>query len=158
MTAPRWLSEEEDKLWRLILTATRKVEHHIDNVLQDGHNLTTSEFAVLVSLSDSPDKEVRLRDLSAALDWDRSRTSHQVTRMEKRGLVTKQKCAGDARGIIIELTEEGERRLREAAPSHVESVREIVFDSLDSSLVGPVAQFMQNIVDQSAESGRDRKR
>ena len=44
MTTPRWLSAEEEKLWRLILTATRKVEHHIDNVLQDGHNLTTSKL------------------------------------------------------------------------------------------------------------------
>ena len=82
MTTPRWLSAEEEKLWRLILTATRKVEHHIDNVLQDGHNLTTSEFAVLVSLSDNPEKEVRLRDLSAALDWDRSRTSHRYSHGE----------------------------------------------------------------------------
>ncbi len=141
-----------------MLAATRKVEHHIDNVLQDCHNLTTSEFAVLVSLSESPEQEIRLRDLCASLDWDRSRTSHQVTRMEKRGLVTKQKCAGDARGIIIELTEEGERRLREAAPSHVESVREVVFDCLDEALKEPVGQFMQNIVDQPLRLGREQKR
>ncbi|AKK05590.1 transcriptional regulator [Corynebacterium mustelae] len=148
MTTPRWLTDDEQQFWRLMLAAIRKVEHHIENILQDGAGLTTSEFAVLVCLSESPDKEIRLRDLCADLDWDRSRTSHQVTRMEKRGLVTKQRCIGDARGIIIELTEEGERRIREAAPFHVESVREIVFDSLNNELKEPVAEFLQNILEQ----------
>ncbi|MDO4631686.1 MAG: MarR family winged helix-turn-helix transcriptional regulator [Corynebacterium sp.] len=155
MNNPNWLSDDEQKFWRLLLAASRKVNHHIENVLQDQHNLTSSEFAVLVNLSESPEKEIRLRDLCAVLDWDRSRASHQVTRMEKRGLLSKRRCIGDGRGVIIELTEEGERRIKEAAPDHVESVREIVFDSLEPELVEPVGKFLQNIVDQPIDYHRD---
>ncbi|MDF5821884.1 MarR family winged helix-turn-helix transcriptional regulator [Corynebacterium felinum] len=146
MTTPRWLNDDEQKFWRLMLNAVRKVQHYNERVLQIEHNLTSSEFAVLVSLSEAENEEMRLRDLCAALDWDRSRTSHQVTRMEKRGLVEKRRYAGDARGILIDLTDEGKRRLIEAAPSHVESVRELVFDTITPELQGPVTEYLENIM------------
>lgn len=130
MTTPRWLNDDEQKLWRLILAATRKMDRTLDETLQEDHELTTSEYSVLVSLSESGDSDVRLRDLCNSLEWDRSRTSHQITRMDKKGLVSKVKCEGDARGVIVELTPEGERRLRQAVPAHVETVRRTVFDPM----------------------------
>lgn len=144
---PRWLSDEEQLFWRKFLLAMRKVQHGIDRDLQNSHGLTTPEFAVLVNLSEAmPDQELRLRDLCLALDWDRSRTSHQVTRMEKRGLLSKRKCAEDGRGIMIGITEEGMRRLVAAAPDHVESVRRIVFDQINGDLMTPVEEFFDRII------------
>lgn len=131
MTTPRWLSTEEQQLWRMILSATRKMERTLDETLVENHNLTTSEFAVLVTLSEATDQQMRLRDMCQELDWDRSRTSHQVTRMDKKGLVAKVKCAGDARGVNVEITPEGERRLKDAVPAHVETVRQLVFDPME---------------------------
>ena len=58
MKNPNWLSDDEQKFWRLLLAASRKVNHHIETVLQDDHNLTSAEFAVLVNLSESPEKEI----------------------------------------------------------------------------------------------------
>ena len=142
MKNPNWLSDDEQKFWRLLLAASRKVNHHIETVLQDDHNLTSAEFAVLVNLSESPEKEIRLRDLCHILNWDRSRASHQVSRMQKRG-------------VIIELTDEGDRRIRNAAPSHVESVRDVIFNNLDPDLLEPVSKFLRHILDQPVGLARN---
>jgi transcriptional regulator, MarR family len=155
MKNPNWLSDDEQKFWRLLLAASRKVNHHIETVLQDDHNLTSAEFAVLVNLSESPEKEIRLRDLCNILNWDRSRASHQVSRMQKRGLLTKRRCIGDGRGVIIELTDEGDRRIRNAAPSHVESVRDVIFNNLDPELLEPVSKFLRHILDQPVGLARN---
>ena len=141
MKNPNWLSDDEQKFWRLLLAASRKVNHHIETVLQDDHNLTSAEFAVLVNLSESPEKEIR--------------ASHQVSRMQKRGLLTKRRCIGDGRGVIIELTDEGDRRIRNAAPSHVESVRDVIFNNLDPDLLEPVSKFLRHILDQPVGLARN---
>ncbi|MDU0478348.1 MarR family winged helix-turn-helix transcriptional regulator [Staphylococcus chromogenes] len=130
MAAPRWLNDEEQELWRLILAAIRRLERGMDDVLQQDSDLSSSEFSVLVVLSEAEGRQVRLRDLCNELEWDRSRASHQITRMERRGLVAKKKCADDARGVLVELMDDGMRRLETAAPAHVESVRRMVFDRL----------------------------
>ena len=146
MNEPRWLSDEEQALWRLCLASVRKASRCIDETLQRGYELSTPEFAVLVSLSESPHHEIRRRDLCSDLNWDRSRTSHQITRMERRGLVRKQKCAGDARGVVVELTDEGQRRLEKAAPAHVESVRQLLFDHLTEEEARALKGFMEKVI------------
>lgn len=143
MTTPRWLNDEEQALWRLMLAASRKMDRCLDETLQAGNDLSTSEFSVLVSLSEGEGPGLRLRDLCNDLDWDRSRTSHQITRMEKRGLVSKEACEGDARGVIVVLTEEGSRRLERAAPDHVESVRRLIFDHLTGEQADVIKGFLE---------------
>ena len=144
---PRWLDDGEQELWRLMLAASRKVDRVIDETLQAGSNLSSSEFAVLVSLSEAEGKELRLRDLCAVLDWDRSRTSHQVTRMQRRGLITKCKSPGDARGVLVKLTDDGLTRVTQAAPDHVESVRRIIFDHLEPEDIAALRRFFGGIME-----------
>ncbi|MCT1412768.1 MarR family winged helix-turn-helix transcriptional regulator [Corynebacterium sanguinis] len=144
---PRWLNDGEQELWRLMLAASRKVDRVIDETLQAGSNLSSSEFAVLVSLSEAEGKELRLRDLCAVLDWDRSRTSHQVTRMQRRGLITKCKSPGDARGVLVKLTDDGLTRVTHAAPDHVESVRRIIFDHLELEDIAALRRFFGGIME-----------
>ncbi|WP_018295813.1 MarR family winged helix-turn-helix transcriptional regulator [Corynebacterium lubricantis] len=144
-TDARWLNEEEQDLWRAMLATTRKINRAMDETLQAGTDLSTSEFSVLVSLSESEDCEMRLRDLCTDLDWDRSRTSHQITRMERRGLVEKRKSPGDGRGVVVSLTEEGMRRLEQAAPAHVESVRRLVFDHMHPEDVEHLRRWMDGV-------------
>lgn len=146
-TEARWLNDDDQAFWRLMLAATRKIDRVLDETLLAGSDLSTSEFSVLVSLSEAPDQALRLRDLCTGLDWDRSRTSHQITRMERRGLVTKRRSEGDARGVEVSLTEEGTRRLESAAPDHVESVRRIVFDHMTPEQREPLRQFWQGVLD-----------
>ncbi|NLA55556.1 MAG: winged helix-turn-helix transcriptional regulator [Corynebacterium humireducens] len=142
----RWLNDEEQALWRLILAGMRKIDRVMDETLLATSDLSSSEFAVLVSLSEADNQSLRLRDLCASLDWDRSRTSHQITRMERRGLVTKRKSEGDARGVVVSLTDEGMRRLEAAAPEHVESVRRVVFDHMTPEQHSHLKDFMQGVI------------
>lgn len=147
---PRWLSEDEQQFWRLIVAASRKVSRSIDETLQEGYALSSSEYSVLVALSEVPGNALRLRDLCASLDWDRSRASHQVTRMEKRGLVEKHRSPGDARGVLVSLSDLGLEQLRAAAPDHVESVRRAVFDHLSSDQIETLVEALAALVDAPA--------
>ncbi|SER78118.1 MarR family winged helix-turn-helix transcriptional regulator [Corynebacterium cystitidis] len=144
-TEARWLNDEEQEFWRAMLATSRKITRAMDETLLAGSDLSTSEFSVLVALSEAEDCELRLRDLCADLDWDRSRTSHQITRMERRGLVTKKKSPGDARGVVVSLTDEGWRRLEQAAPEHVESVRRLVFDHMYPEDVAHIRRWMDGV-------------
>ena len=145
-SVPRWLTQEEQAFWRLLLATVRKVTRCIEETLVADHGLSTSEFAVLVSLSEDPERQVRLRDLCVDLDWDRSRASHQITRMQRRGLVTKTRCSGDARGVIVQITPEGSERLVAAVPEHVESVRRLIFDDLDPADIPHLTKLLETVL------------
>lgn len=130
----RWLTDEEQRLWRSILNAKRAVDRSIDLQLQESLDISTADFSVLVVLSEAENNVVRMRTLCESLDWDRSRMSHQITRMERRGLVTKERCACDNRGIDVTLTEHGRHVIEKAAPNHVKLVRHVVFDVLGENI------------------------
>lgn len=156
MTAQtRWLGEEEQVLWRLVLRAIRKIERGLEETLVRCSNLTTSEYAVLVCLTDAKEDAVRVRDLCTELEWDRSRASHQITRMEKRGLVTKSKDPNDARGVVVEITEQGEIDLAIAVPEHVESVRRLVFDHMDQLDTEALRRFFEGVLEVDNIPGYD---
>lgn len=142
----RWLNDEEQALWRLMLAAQRKIDRAIDETLLAGSELSLSEFSVLVSLSEAEGHSLRLRDLCLELEWDRSRASHQITRMERRGLVFKRKSEGDARGVIVSITDEGMRRIVLAAPEHVESVRRLAFDHMTEHQQHALREYLEGVM------------
>ena len=142
----RWLDDEEQELWRLLLGAVRKINRGMDETLKAGGEVSASEFAVLVALSEAPEQHLRLHELCTQLEWDRSRASHQVTRMEKRGLLYKDPDAVDARGINVCVTHVGIEHLRRAAPEHVESVRRMVFDHLQPEDVPALRRFFNGVL------------
>jgi DNA-binding MarR family transcriptional regulator len=92
--------------------------------------MSAADYAVLVPLSEAPNGQLRTKDLGIALGWDRSRTSHHVTRMVKRGLVAREFCEDDARGSVVGLTPVGRAAIEMAAPNHVALVRQLFFDPL----------------------------
>ncbi|MDK8878812.1 MarR family transcriptional regulator [Corynebacterium sp. MSK008] len=143
---PRWLEDDEQQLWRLMLAGFNKISRTIDDRLQEGSDISSSEFSVLVTLSEAEDRTLRLRELCDELGWDRSRASHQVTRMKKRGLLTKSKCPGDARGVLVTLTDQGMAHLEEAVPDHVETVRRLVFDNLDPDRADRIREFFTDVI------------
>ena len=146
-TQPQWLEEDEQELWRLMISGFTAISRTIDDRLQAGSDLSSSEYAVLVVLSEAQERTLRLRELCTELGWDRSRASHQVTRMAKRGLLAKEKCPGDARGVLIALTEEGMRRLQDAVPDHVETVRRLIFDHLDEDRSAQLRGFFTDVLE-----------
>ncbi len=98
--------------------------------LQDAHGLTMAEYRILVMLSESPDGSVRMSDLADGVLSSRSRLTHQIRRMEGDGMVLRNTCADDGRGVLATITDEGARRLAEAALTHVSSVRKHLVDLL----------------------------
>lgn len=127
-----WLDDDEQTLWRAMMDAAKAVERSMDTRLLATEEISSADFSVLVQLSEAEGGTVRMRELCEALRWDRSRMSHQITRMARRGLVNKLRCANDSRGIDVELTAHGRDVIERAAPDHVRMIRRIVFDELDA--------------------------
>lgn len=142
----RWLNDQEQDLWRSILQANRKINRVLDETLLNASGLSTAEYGVLVVLSEAPEHCLRLCALCDELVWDRSRTSHQITRMEKRGLLRKERFSGDGRGVSVVLTDEGMERLKRAVPNHVESVRRLIFDHLHEEDIPSIRRFMNAVL------------
>lgn len=126
----RWLTDDEQRLWRGWLAAAMLLPEALSRDLQESHGLTDTDYMILVVLSESPDRMVRMSTLAQETQLSRSRLSHQIDRMEKAGLVARRSCPEDGRGTYAQLTETGWDRLVAAAPDHVESVRRHVMDPL----------------------------
>jgi DNA-binding MarR family transcriptional regulator len=126
----RWLTEEEQRLWRGWLAASMLLPERINRDLQEQHGLTGTDYQILVELSESPERRLRMSTLAEHTQLSRSRLSHQIDRMTKAGLVTRQECAQDGRGMFAVLTEQGWETIVAAAPDHVESVRRHLVDRL----------------------------
>jgi DNA-binding MarR family transcriptional regulator len=126
----RWLTEDEQRTWRSFLTASRLLWDRVERQLQQGAGLPHAYYEILVRLSEAPDRTLRMSQLASTSLSSRSRLSHAVARMEEAGWVQRRPCPSDRRGQLASLTEPGMQRLREAAPGHVEEVRELLFDQL----------------------------
>jgi DNA-binding MarR family transcriptional regulator len=127
---PNWLSEEEEKAWRGFVALRIGLVGHLARQLAQDSGITESEFEVLVVVSEAPGQRIRSRDLGKALNWERSRLSHQITRMEERGMVAREQCENDARGFDVLLTKVGLKAIQAAAPAHLEGVRHCFIDLL----------------------------
>jgi DNA-binding MarR family transcriptional regulator len=127
---PRWLDAREQRAWRGYLAMQAQLQATLHRRLQADAGLSLADFDVLVALSDRADEPVRAGELAGLLQWEKSRLSHHLARMERRGLVAREDCPDDARGAFVVLTDAGRRAQEAAAPAHVAAVRELVFDGL----------------------------
>ncbi|MEV0677379.1 MarR family winged helix-turn-helix transcriptional regulator [Actinosynnema sp. NPDC050436] len=130
MDEPRWLDDREARVWHAYLDVHRELHGALERQLVRDSGLSLADYSVLVPLSEAPDGLIRARELGAKVGWERSRLSHQIGRMEKRGLVAREECPEDARGSMVRLTPAGRAAIGAAAPGHVETVRRYLFDVL----------------------------
>jgi DNA-binding MarR family transcriptional regulator len=131
----RWLDEHEQRAWRGYLAMSAQLTARMNRDLQRQSGLSLSDYDVLVQLTDRPDGRARVLELADALQWEKSRLSHHITRMRKRGLVDREDVEDDARGAFVVITDEGRRAIEEAAPAHVATVRDLIFDHLTKEQV-----------------------
>jgi DNA-binding MarR family transcriptional regulator len=154
----RWLTEDEHRAWRGLLQMTAQLDARLARQLQDHSALSRADYDVLVPLSEAPDGRLRMFELSGELCWEQSRLSHHLSRMQKRGLVERADCSSDRRGAFVVLTAAGRAAIEKAAPSHVDAVRQLVFEGLTQAQVttlGAVtAQVLTNL-DQSPPPRKD---
>ncbi|GHA74107.1 MarR family winged helix-turn-helix transcriptional regulator [Streptomyces termitum] len=128
-TATPWLTDTEQCAWRTFLDVQRMLTHQLERDLQP-FGLTMNDYEILVNLSESPERRLRMSDLATATLQSKSRLSHQITRMENAGLVQRANCESDRRGLYAVLTDQGMATMRQVAPHHVESVRDHFIDRL----------------------------
>jgi len=146
VTGPRWLDDREQQAWRGYLAMQTELQAHLNRRLQADSGLSLSDFAVLVTLTDTDDGRLRAGELAEALQWEKSRLSHHLGRMQRRGLVERQECPDDARGAFVAVTDDGRRAIERAAPPHVETVRDLVFDVLAPDDVDALARISDAVL------------
>lgn len=126
----RWLDDAQQRSWRAYLQASNTMWDALDRQLQRDSGINHAYYEILVTLSETPDHQLRMSELADGLSSSRSRLSHAVARLEERGWVERVACPTDRRGQNARLTEAGFAALQEAAPGHVEAVRSVLVDAL----------------------------
>lgn len=154
MSDDKWLTADEQSAWRALQTMQARLGAELNARLLSDSELSLSDYAVLVHLTDEPSGRLRLFELANEIGWERSRLSHHIARMAKRDLVEKVACDKDRRGAYVAITEEGRQAISLAAPRHVATVRQLVIDQLtpaELSVIRSVSNRVLATIDQHAE-------
>jgi DNA-binding MarR family transcriptional regulator len=140
MEEPRWLDDREMRAWRGLIGTNRLLFEQVNRELSRRSALSLADYEVLVQLSETPERRLRMTELAAQSLSSKSRLSHQVSRLEKQGWVRREDCPTDRRGAFAVLTDEGYAVLAEAARGHVQDVRRHLFDQLTPEQVEALAE------------------
>lgn len=151
MADPRWLDEREQHAWRAVKEMHQQLSGALERRMLLGSGLSAADYQVLVPLSESPGGRLRARDLARDAGWEKSRLSHQMRRMEQRGLVEREDCETDARGAYVRLTPAGRQAIESAAPGHVEDVRRLLFDQLSPAELDTLAAVADRVLARLAQ-------
>ncbi|MEU6849181.1 MarR family transcriptional regulator [Actinacidiphila alni] len=145
-TATAWLSEDEQRAWRIHLDVSRLLMYQLERDLQ-AFGLTNNDYEILVNLSEAEDRRLRMSDLARSTLQSKSRLSHQITRMESSGLVRRENCESDRRGLYAVLTEHGWETMRQVAPRHVASVRAHFIDLIPPESLAAYHEALRPVAD-----------
>jgi DNA-binding MarR family transcriptional regulator len=143
----RWLNQEQQKHWRAWISTSILLSDRLSHELSDSNELTFNDYEILVRLSESDGRAMRMSELANLTLLSRSRLSHQIDRMSKAGLVERVVCDTDRRGQIAKLTDLGWEKLVKAAPDHVESVRKHFVDILTDDEFAALGLALRKIAD-----------
>ena len=144
--ATKWLSDSERAIWRDFMLMHLQLSDRLNRELAPT-GLSYQDYLVMASLSDRPQSRMRVVELGDELSWEKSRISHHITRMCERGLVRKERCPTDQRGMYVVLTASGRRAITAAAPTHVASVRHYVIDVLSTSQLRALGDAARCVLD-----------
>lgn len=125
--------------WRAYFETSVRLQTRLDRELKAATGLTLIDYNVLLALTDAPGHRLRMGELAEALVFSASRLTYQVTSMERRGLVRREPCPEDGRGLTAVLTEAGAAAFDEAWRHHSRGVHEHFLDHLTDAEVDVVA-------------------
>jgi DNA-binding MarR family transcriptional regulator len=147
----RWLSQPEQVQWRAWLAANQLLRDQLGRDVHEATGLTFADYEILVRLSETPERQMRMSELAQVAFSSRSRLSHQIDRMQKAGYVTREECHDDRRGYFAVLTDKGHEALVAAAPVHVDSVRRRIVDVLTPEEFAELGRLSRKLVDALGE-------
>jgi DNA-binding MarR family transcriptional regulator len=143
----RWLDAQEQQVWAQLSTMILRLQPVLSAQLQREFGISQFEYLILARLSEAPGSMLRMSVLATITGGSLPRLSQAVGRLEKRGWISRQPDAHDSRYTVAILTPMGLRRLQEAAPLHVDAVREFVFDRLTRAQAQQLGTISQRILD-----------
>lgn len=117
-------------VWRDYIETSEQIRSRLGSRMQSDSNLSLGDYQVLLVLSEADGERLRSSELAAKVGWERSRLSHHLGRMEKRGLISREACPDDSRGSFVVLSDEGRASFRSGSISHLQSVQDLFFEAL----------------------------
>jgi DNA-binding MarR family transcriptional regulator len=147
MDEARWLTDEQQQMWRRFVEVLIRVPAALETQLQHDAGLTHMGYVVLFTLSEQPDRRMPMSLLARNVTSSLSRLSHVVARLEGMGWVRRERNLEDGRVQIAVLTDEGYAKVVETAPGHVEAVQRLIFDRLTPAQVRQMAKASEAILD-----------
>ena len=148
----RWLDEEQQRAWRALMMGTTLLLDRLDDDLQAAFDISLTEYEILVRLSEKPGRRMRMAHLADALCHSRSRITHTVARMERRGLLERAESPEDGRGVLAAMTDQGMALLEKAAHVHVTGVRDNVVDLASDEDFAALGRVMNAVADHLVSS------
>jgi DNA-binding MarR family transcriptional regulator len=147
---PNWLSPREDRAWGAFIHAHQQIEVRLSRRLQES-GLSGADYSVLAVLSALDGDRMPANALCNALGWEKSRLSHQVRRMEKGGLVSRESNPDDARSTLVCLLPAGLAAIEKAAPRHVDDVRRNFIDLFTPAELDMLAILNERVLQHLAD-------
>ncbi|MGQ5597284.1 MarR family winged helix-turn-helix transcriptional regulator [Streptomyces sp. ESR1.13] len=153
MTKDRDLQPAEWELWGAWTRAQWLLTQELDRALQHDFGISKAEFSVLMTLWRAAGRELRVGELSESLGWDKSRVSHQLTRMEKRGFVTRTESGARGRRTGIKLTAEGRSTVQSAVTGHAGNIRRHFLDTLTPQQADAIRAWSEQTIERIESHG-----
>lgn len=140
-----WLTPEQQLIWRALLGGITVLLDQLDRDLRTQHDLSMGEYEILVRLSEAPDRSIRMAELAAAVAHSRSRVTHTISRLERDGIVRRDQCSSDGRGVSAVLTDHGFSVLEKAAHTHVRGVHEYLIENAPPEELAALGRIMERV-------------
>lgn len=148
----RWLTDDEQKLWRAYLESNFRLRKLLNDDLEQNAGFDHLTYEIFVRLSESDNYSMRMTDLAKSVSANKSKLTYRVNELEKQGLVARKVCDEDGRGHWCVLTDKGYSLLEEAAPGHVDAVLNNFMSAIDPSEVSHLTDVLESIGQQASES------
>jgi DNA-binding MarR family transcriptional regulator len=130
VVARRRMTSGQLAVWRALVDTTGELRRILGAQLLQDTGLSPADYQVLLALSEAPGRRLRSSQLAATIDWERSRLSHHLARMERRGLIRRDDCATDSRGAEVSMTPDGASMFRRATAPHTRAIKKHFADAL----------------------------
>ncbi|MDN4613804.1 MarR family winged helix-turn-helix transcriptional regulator [Leifsonia sp. F6_8S_P_1B] len=131
-------TREQLRIWRDYIETAEVLRTRLGSRLQSESELSAGDYQVLLALTEAEDRTLRSSELADLIGWERSRLSHHLGRMERRGLISRQACADDVHGIDVIATDAGSAAFRAGSVPHLRAVRELFLDALTPAQLNEV--------------------
>jgi DNA-binding MarR family transcriptional regulator len=151
-THPVELTGTELGAWRGLLRVHAALVRELDAELDEAHDLPLSSYDVLIYLQAAPDRRLRMAELADSVLLSRSGVTRLVDRLEREGLIVRDNCASDGRGLYAVLTDEGEAMLAKARPTHLAGVRERFLRHFSEDELEQLAEYWERVMPGAAET------